>query len=254
MDNDDSYLYEYHIVDNTHQTQQDITPLHQYHVVDSTPQAQQDVTPLYQYHVVDSTPQVVTPSYSTVLSDNTHEIVGITGPADTSMFSPKLTLMRLKRPDFIIVYISLLILAILLIVIVYFGERTPWNQGLIRPNINPWFVRILWIVGTIFSYAAYYFIWESIETHDIPKDLIVSVLYIVSGFLFVGWAVAYYYAEDITLSLWIAVLIFIYNLWLFIYVWYIRPIAALFLIPNLILYIYLLYTTIHIASLNNIPI
>lgn len=183
-------------------------------------------------------------------------VTGSTGgnSQSASPFSLKLFIARIKRLDFIVVYSSLLILAVLLLVVVFLGERTTWYKSIIQPNINPWITRGLWIIGTILSYVAFFFIWKNVEVHEVPRDLIVSVLFVVTGFLFLAWGVAYYYAEDIVLSLWVAILIFIYNLWLTIYVWYIKPIAALFLIPNLILYIYLLYGTIHTASLNNIPI
>lgn len=183
-------------------------------------------------------------------------VIGSTGNQSqrTSPFSPRLFFARIKRLDFLVVYSSLLILAILLLVVVFLGERTTWYRGIIQPNINPWITRGLWIIGTILSYVSFFFIWQDVEVHEVPRDLIVSVLFVVTGFLFLAWGVAYYYAEDIVLSLWVAIIIFIYNLWLTIYVWYIKPIAALFLIPNLILYIYLLYATIHTASLNNIPI
>lgn len=173
---------------------------------------------------------------------------------NSGIFNPELTLMRIKRLDFIVVYSSLLILTILFLVIVYIGENTAWYRSLRQTNINPWLIRGLWVIGTISSYISFFFIWQNIQTHEIPKDLIVSVLYIVTDFLFVAWSIAFYYAESLSLSLWVAVIIFVYNLWLFIYVWNIRPLAALFLIPNMILYAYLMYSGIHLASLNHIPV
>lgn len=163
-------------------------------------------------------------------------------------------LSRLKQPVFIVVYLSLIILGILLLVVVYFGLKTDWNNRLIPSDVNPWIVRILWVFATIASYLAYHFIVENINEHPIPRDLIVSVLYIISSFLFLAWAITYYYAEDIVLSLWILFAVFVYNVWLFIYVWRLTELGAAFLVPNLILYVYLLYSTLHIASINNIPI
>lgn len=208
---------------------------------------------LYQVHKLQPSDCLInkTNCYTGVVTDTTTTNKDQQGG---SQFSLRLIIARIKRLDFIVVYSSLLILAILLLVIVFFGSGRPFNQSLIQPNINPWIPRVLWIVGTILSYVGFYFLWQNVEIHEIPRDLIVSVLFIVTGFLFVAWGVAYYYAEDITLSLWIAVVIFIYNLWIMIYVWYIKPIAAIFLIPNMILYGYLVYITAHTASLNNIPI
>lgn len=169
-------------------------------------------------------------------------------------FSFEALVARLKRFDFIVVYSSLLILAILLLVVVFFGQSTPFYQSLRQPNINPWIIRGLWVLGTVLSYVTFFFLGQDVRVHPVPRDFIVSVLFVISGLLFLAWAVALYYAEDVTLSMWIAIVIFIYNYWLFIYVWNLNRIAALFLIPNLILYGYLVYISAHTASLNNIPI
>lgn len=161
---------------------------------------------------------------------------------------------RIKRFDFLVVYLSLLILGILLILVIIFGEQTTWYRNLAKNNINPWLLRGLWLVATILSFVTFSIIWQDIKVNENPQDLILSSLFIVAGFLFVAWSVTFYYAENITLSLWILIVMFTYNFWLFLYVWYINPIAAIFLIPNLLLYSYLLYTTIHLASMNDIPI
>ena len=171
----------------------------------------------------------------------------------TSFFDPELTLLRLKRPDFLVVYISLIVLTILFLVVVFVGENTAWYRSLRQANINPWFVRGLWVLGTILSYVTFFFIWQDIRIYDIPRDLIVNVLFVITDFMFLAWTVAFYYAEDLSMSFWVAVGIFIYNLWLFIYIWNIKPFAALFLLPNMVLYLYLIYSTIHLASLNHVP-
>lgn len=178
---------------------------------------------------------------------------GITGSSNISVFNPESTFSRLKRPDFLIVYISLLILTILYIVVVFVGETRAWYRTLKQANINPWLIRGLWLLGTIMSYIAFVWISQDIQTHEIPRDLIVSVLFVITDFLFLAWSIAFYHAQDISLSFWVAIIIYIYNLWLTIYVWKISPFAALFLVPNLILYIYLIYSTIHLASLNRVP-
>jgi tryptophan-rich sensory protein len=171
-----------------------------------------------------------------------------------SVFDPKLTLLRLKRPEFLVVYISLIILTILYLIVVFCGENTPWYLSLTQSNINPWLIRGLWVVATILSYVTFFFIWQDIRVYNIPRDFIVSVLFLITNFLFLGWTVSLYYGENLYLSFWIAFIIFIYNFWLFVYVWKIKPFASLFLIPSLILYLYLIYSTLHLASLNHITI
>jgi len=175
-------------------------------------------------------------------------------PFKNSFFSFDLIGARLKRVDYLVVYISIFILAVLLLTVVFVGEGTPFYNSIKQPNKNPWFVRGLWVVGSILSYVTFYFIADDPRTNMGPKDLILSVLFLISGFMFLAWGVVYYYAENISLSMWISLIILIYNYFVFIYVWDISPVGAIFLIPNLILYVYLVYISVQTISLNNIPI
>lgn len=161
---------------------------------------------------------------------------------------------RLQQPIYIIIYAALIILGVLLVVTVFVGVYSKWYNDLIEPNINPWIIRGLWVVGTILSYVGFIFIPQDGSEAAASRDLIISVLFLITSFLFLAWAAAFYFDENITLSLWLSAVIFIYNFWLFIYIWHINPITAIFLIPNLILYVYLIYASAHLASLNNVPI
>lgn len=196
------------------------------------------------------TDQYGTTATETVATSN----IGVTGKASKSSYSLGEFWQRIKRLDFIVVYGSLLILSILLIVMIFIGDSTAWYNSLVQPSINPWYVRGLWVVGTILSYVGFYFVGESIKDHEVPIDLILTTYFIITDLIFLGWAAAFYYAENIALSVWIALLLFIYNFWLLLYIWRINVITAIFLIPNLILYVYLMYQSLHIASLNEIPI
>lgn len=175
-------------------------------------------------------------------------------PINSSFFSFDASFTRLKRFDFITVYFTLIALAVLLLVVIFYGSSTTWYENLIKTSSTSWIVRGSWVVGTILSYVGFFWLWQDVRIHPIPRDFIVSTLFIISGFLFLGWVVALYYAQDIILSFWISIAIFVYNFWLFIYIWHLSYIAALFQLPLLALYIYLIYDTLTLASLNNIPI
>lgn len=158
---------------------------------------------------------------------------------------------RLKHYEYIVVYLGILILAVLLIVATFYGESTPFYQSLIQPSISPWIGRIGWIIATISSYVSFLFIQQDIRVYPIPRDFIVTVFFLLNGALFLAWGVAFYYGESHMMAIWLAIVLFIYNYWIFIYVWNISRVGALFLIPNLVLYAYLLYGSIHLASINN---
>ena len=170
--------------------------------------------------------------------------------------STSLSLMdRLRHPVYLLIYGAILILGIIFIVLVFVGSTTTWYINLIEPNVNPWVVRGLWIAATIFSYLGYYLIIDtSPEPGRAPIDLIVSVYYLIGSFILLLWTVVFYYAENLALSLWLSIVVFVYRFWLFTYIWYIRPAAAIFLIPDLLIYAYLIYSVAHLAYLNNVPI
>lgn len=182
------------------------------------------------------------------------QIIETTEPSKSSFFSLDASFARLKRIDIVIIYLAVLILAILLLVVVFYGSGTPWYTSLNQSGINPWIPRTFWIIATILSFVTFLFIAQDVRVYDVPRDLIVTVLFMISSFLFLAWAITLYYGQDLTLALWITIILFIYNLWLFIYVWHISWIGALFLIPNLILYAYLVYSSADLASLNNVII
>lgn len=171
--------------------------------------------------------------------------------SSSSLFSWGATTARLVRYEYIIVYLALIVLAILLLLVVFYGESAPFYQSLVQPDISPWIARIGWIVATILSYVSFFFIYQDIRVYPVPRDFIVSILFVINGALFLAWAVAFYYGQSHMGAIWLAIVLFIFNYWIFIYVWNMSPIAALFLIPNLILYAYLLYGSIHLASINN---
>ncbi len=165
----------------------------------------------------------------------------------------QVTLDRAKRLDFVVVYSSVFILAILLLVIVFF-EGDDWYKSLNKSTINPWIPRSLWVVATILSYITFYMIWQDSRYYPVPQDLFVSVLYLISSFLFILWACILYYSHNMGLAFWLSIILFLYNVFLFVVVWRINLKASLFLIPNLLLYLYLIYTVIEIAFINDLPL
>ena len=164
-----------------------------------------------------------------------------------------LFIQRLKRPDFLTVYIIILILFGIFLFSYIVGIMSEWYNNLQQSTLNPWIPRILWILSGFFSYAAIYIIWEDAET-GYPRDLTITVLYIIGMFLMLGWSLSLYQLQDIGLAVWFSVILFLYQLWLTIYIWYIDPLASIFLIPILLMYLYLIYNTINLATLNNIPL
>jgi tryptophan-rich sensory protein len=159
---------------------------------------------------------------------------------------------RLRRFDFLFVYIVILLVDILFLLSYIPGIYSSWNTTLVQANLHPWIPRAGWIVATILSYIGIYILWEYAGPDDIPRDLGVSVLFIVGSLITVAWSVALYQGQNIALSTWISVILFVFQFWLVIYVWFIKPLAALFLIPLMLMYLYLVYSMVHLAAINGV--
>lgn len=166
----------------------------------------------------------------------------------------RMFVQRLRRIDFILVYSVIIIMSALFIVSSTIGLNTSWYQNLKKFDVNPWLIRSLWLVTTLLSYIGLFVLWEHVQPDEISKDLAVSVLYLLATFISFLWSVVFYQMENIQGAFWLAEVLLIYKFWLFIYMWYIKPIAALFLIPVIGMYAYLIFSVVHLAGLNNVVI
>lgn len=158
---------------------------------------------------------------------------------------------RLKRWEYFVLYAALIVVFILYAVVVIMGAKTEWYSNLKQANVNPWLIRGLWLFATAMYYVTFYLLREDLKSVDVPKDLKITPLFLVSSLLFLSWCVALYYSENLIVASWASALLFLYNLWLFIYIWDTSPFAALFAIPTIVLYGYLFYSTLHLESIND---
>lgn len=151
-----------------------------------------------------------------------------------------------------IIFAAMIMVGILFIIVSIIGSRTTWYQELNKGPINPWIVTILWPLAILISFVSLFILWRSLYPDQASRFLTISVFFLISMFMSLGWIIIFYYGEDIGLSLWLIAVLFIYKFWLFVHIWYIKPIAAVFLIPMLLMYIYLMYSVAHLAYLNGI--
>lgn len=162
---------------------------------------------------------------------------------------------RISRLDYIFVYLALIAVYILFFASYLSGVYlSNWYSNLKQARINPWFPRILWVLTTIISYIGLYLLWYGADEYKTTRYLGITTLYLVSAFLNLAWSVSLYQAENIALATWMSGILFLFQFWLVIVIWYINPVPAIFLIPSACMYLYLVYTMIHLASINNIII
>lgn len=131
------------------------------------------------------------------------------------------------------------------------GINSEWYKKLVLPNLDVWIPRAAWIVSDILSYIGLYLILYSVTPQ---KALLVNDFYLISGFLAILWSATFYQLHDIALAVWFSFLLFLYQLWLLIYLFYLNPLFSLFMIPLVVMYFYLVYSMIEVALLNNIPL
>ena len=161
-------------------------------------------------------------------------------------------LERAARADMWFIYIVITIINILVILSALFGINSTWYKNLHKSRRNPWLIGALWIVATILSYGAIFMLWEHVTSDTIAKDMELSVYFMIGNFLSLLWSTIFFQGNNLSMSVWISALLFLYQFWLFIYIWSIKIRAALFMIPLIILYGYLFYSMVHVATLNNV--
>ena len=153
-----------------------------------------------------------------------------------------------------LIYIVITILNILFASSSGFGIMTPFYKSLKKGGLNAWFITGLWIVAIILSYVTIYLLLRKSNRETRYLQVRLAALFLITAFLNVAWAVAYFQGRSVQAAVWITGILFIYQFWLLIYILYIDFVASLFMIPLVILYGYQFYSLIHIAGLNDIVV
>ena len=156
---------------------------------------------------------------------------------------------RFQERDVIIVYTIVIVVSLLLFLSYIPGIYSQWFLSLQQPRVNIWIPRIAWIIGFIVSYIGFYILARSISLN---KYLAIIMLGVSGSFIFLGWSVALYQAQNIVLAASLAGILFIYQAAIFLLIWYLNPVAAIFMMPMLALYLYLVYNTVQSTELNNV--
>ena len=153
-----------------------------------------------------------------------------------------------------IIFVVTILIDILFFVSFLVGTYSTWYSNIKQDNINPWIPRISWIVVTLISYVATYILWKNINPDNVVVISKVSIFYLVNALLILLWSVAFYQLQNIAAGFWMSLILLLYNFWLMIYIWYINPLASIFIFPLVAMYFYFMYSTLHLAWINNVPI
>ena len=154
--------------------------------------------------------------------------------------------------EYIIVIGVLLLIYIPFLMSYFFGIYSPWYDNLKKDVSDTWVIAGLWIVVTIISYIGLYILWRNPTPETISRNLIVSVLFFLGNVILLAWAIIFYQFQNIATATWIALILFIFEFWIFIYVWNIDRLAAIFLLPQVGMYLYFFYAMVHLACINDI--
>lgn len=161
---------------------------------------------------------------------------------------------RITDPNYLAIYTITFILLCIFSLSYLYGIYTSWYNNLIFPTLNPWIPRILWIIAVIVSYIGIYVLWEESLPNEIPRDLGVSVLFIIGSFISLAWSISYLQLQDLRLAFWTSLILLAYETWLTIYIWFINKLSGLLLIPILVMYVYLVFSMAEISDLNGVSL
>ena len=123
-----------------------------------------------------------------------------------------------------------------------------------KDGLNPYVIGSLWVIAAIMAYGSLFMLWEHIGPEELARDVRISVYFLIGTFLSVLWAGVFFQGHDLRWSMWLAAILFLYQFWLLIYIWLIKPTAGIFLLPSVVLYGYFFYASIRTAFLNHTSI
>lgn len=164
------------------------------------------------------------------------------------------TVRKLSQWQYIFIYGSIIAMTIIVATASYFGAETTWYQNLIKPVYHTWTIRAAWVISTILSYVGLFILWKQTTVDNEIEDYRIDVFYLINTFISLSWAISYYYAENLGLAFWLSIGLFTFKFWLMLYIWYLNPLAAVFFVPIVIMNLFLVYTTVHIANVNQVPL
>lgn len=179
-------------------------------------------------------------------------------PVDTTNI-PHITILSYEEIYFNPVYILVIIITFLIYIpfflSYFFGIYSDWYASLRMTTGNDnWIPRILWVVTSLVSYIGLYILWRDPTEEIVRRNLIISVLYLIGNFILLLWSVVFLQFHDIALAVWISVVILLFQVFMFIYIWTINVIAAIFFIPLIAMYIYFVFDLVNLANLNNVTL
>jgi len=146
----------------------------------------------------------------------------------------------------------LLLIYIPIFISYFFGINSTWYENLKKDIANTWIIAGLWIVVIIISYIGLYILWRNPTPEIIARNLIITVLFFLGNVILLAWSVIFYQFQNISTATWIALVLFIFEFWIFIYVWNVDRLAGILLLPLVGMYLYFFYSMVHLAFINDV--
>ena len=151
-------------------------------------------------------------------------------------------------------YISLLVLS-LLVWVSFFAVYIPglyseWYATLKDTGFNTWIPRIGGRIAAELSYYGIYHATKHVHPSDEYRIPTLAILYIIGNFILIGWSGSFFQGENFAIAVPLSGILFIYEYWIFLYLWKTDQIAAAYNLPLLFMYLYLFYSMVQLERLN----
>ena len=154
--------------------------------------------------------------------------------------------------EYIIVIGVLLFIYVPILISYFYGINSTWYENLIKDTDNTWVIAGLWIVVTIISYIGLGILWRDPTPEKVSRNLTITVLFFLGNVILLAWSVIFYQFQNISTATWIALVLFLFQFWIFIYVWNVDRLAGILLLPLVGMYLYFFYSMVHLAFINNV--
>lgn len=164
--------------------------------------------------------------------------------------------------DFIAIFLAAIFVNILTLILLIAGIRGQWFNSLVLGPVPIWILELTWGIATVLSFIGLFLFYSHtispcLKNHwptENSRSAALAVLFLISSLLTLLWVTVFFYAQSLQLSMWLIGVVFIYQFWVFYYMWTIKPSSAIFMIPLLVMYVIVFYSIMQLTALNNITI
>ena len=111
------------------------------------------------------------------------------------------------------------------------GIYSEWYATLVQTGSTSWIIRGAWVLTTLLAYIGLYILWDESKVIDLSRNLLISALYLIASIITVAWTISLFQLQDLQLAFLAAIFLFLFQLAVLIYLFYLNPLVGILTVP-----------------------